>query len=77
MMGRKCVREAIENNVVEIEADILMQIGKLLREAYGEIVDEGVPDRFAQLLKRLNHSDDASDDASELKRPDDSKGGSK
>ncbi|HZS65014.1 MAG TPA: NepR family anti-sigma factor [Xanthobacteraceae bacterium] len=38
--------------------DIQAKIGQQLRSLYDEIVNQGVPDRFADLLKRLDKTDD-------------------
>jgi anti-sigma factor NepR-like protein len=42
------------NPVVKLGPDIKSKIGMQLRSIYGEIVDQGVPERFVQLLKRLD-----------------------
>jgi hypothetical protein len=54
MMARKSVRKVTEDNVVRLQTNILIEIGRRLRDPYNEIVDEGVPARFAELLKRLD-----------------------
>lgn len=38
--------------------DIQAKIGQQLRALYDEVVNQGVPDRFADLLKRLDKADD-------------------
>ena len=43
-----------KNHVVKLGPDIKAKIGMQLRQIYGEIVDQGVPDRFVELLKRLD-----------------------
>ena len=43
-----------KNPVVKLGPDIKAKIGMQLRLIYGEIVDQGVPERFVQLLKRLD-----------------------
>ena len=43
-----------KNPVVKLGPDIKAKIGMQLRQIYGEIVDQGVPDRFVELLKRLD-----------------------
>jgi hypothetical protein len=40
--------------VVNLGSDIKAKIGMQLRLMYGEVVDQGVPDRFVQMLKRLD-----------------------
>jgi hypothetical protein len=36
--------------------DIQAKIGQQLRAVYADIVDQGVPDRFAELLQRLDEA---------------------
>jgi hypothetical protein len=43
-----------KNPVVKLGPDIKAKIGMQLRLMYGEVVDQGVPDRFAEMLKRLD-----------------------
>jgi len=43
-----------KNPVVKLGPDIHVKIGMQLRLMYGEVVDQGVPDRFVQMLKRLD-----------------------
>ena len=43
-----------KNPVVKLGPDIKAKIGMQLRVIYGEIVDQGVPERFVELLKRLD-----------------------
>jgi len=38
--------------------DIQAKIGEQLRAMYDDVVSQGVPDRFAELLKRLDQPDD-------------------
>lgn len=40
--------------VVKLGPDIKAKIGMQLRLMYGEVVDQGVPDRFIDMLKRLD-----------------------
>jgi Anti-sigma factor NepR len=42
------------NHVVKLGPDIKAKIGMQLRLMYGEVVDQGVPDRFVEMLKRLD-----------------------
>jgi hypothetical protein len=37
-----------------LQADLQAQIGRQLRAVYDEVVEEGVPDRFLQLLEELD-----------------------
>jgi len=41
-------------SVVKLGPDIKAKIGQQLRLMYSEIVDQGVPDRFVEMLKRLD-----------------------
>jgi hypothetical protein len=43
-----------KNHVVKLGPDIKAKIGMQLRLMYGEVVDQGVPDRFVEMLKRLD-----------------------
>ena len=43
-----------KNPVVRLPPDIKAKIGIQLRQIYGEVVDQGVPDRFVELLNRLD-----------------------
>ena len=40
--------------VVKLGPDIKAKIGQQLRLMYGQVVDRGVPNRFVEMLKRLN-----------------------
>jgi len=49
------------NPVVRLHPDIKAKIGQQLRLMYGEVVDQGVPERFVEMLKQL---DDPIDEGS-------------
>ena len=34
--------------------DVMAAVGKQLRATYDEIIDEGVPERFAEILRKLD-----------------------
>jgi hypothetical protein len=53
-----------------LSRDIQAKIGQQLRAGWDEVVKEGVPDRFAELLKRL----DENKGAEQPPRPDQKKG---
>jgi uncharacterized protein YpiB (UPF0302 family) len=40
-----------------LERDVQARIGKLLRTMYDDVVQQGVPERFANLLRQLDHPD--------------------
>jgi hypothetical protein len=48
--------------------DIEAKIGQQLRAMYSEVVSQGVPDRFAKILDRLDET--ASDEAEEARMTD-------
>jgi hypothetical protein len=48
------VRGCKTNSVVKLGPDIKAKIGQQLRVMYSEVVDQGVPDRFVEMLKRLD-----------------------
>jgi len=48
------VQRSEKNPVVKLGPDIKAKIGMQLRQIYGEIVDQGVPDRFVEIIKRLD-----------------------
>ena len=41
--------------------DIQAKIGQQLRALYDDVVNQGVPDRFAELLNRLDKPDDGKE----------------
>jgi len=43
---------------VKLCPDIKAKIGQRLRVMYGEVVDQGMPDRLAEMLRRLDESVD-------------------
>ena len=43
-----------KNPVVKLGPDIKAKIGMQLRQIYGEIVDQGVPERFVEIIKRFD-----------------------
>lgn len=40
-----------------LDRDVQSRIGRQLRAMYEEVVQEGVPDRFAEILQRLEQDD--------------------
>jgi hypothetical protein len=55
------VQETESNPVVKLGPDIKAKIGQQLRLMYGEVVNQGVPDRFVDILRGL---DDPTDEGS-------------
>ena len=40
-----------------VESDIKARIGQQLRAMYRDVVNQGVPDRFSEILRRLEGTD--------------------
>ena len=47
-------------SITSLSRDIQTQIGDRLRAVYEEIVEQGIPDRFADLLSQLDKLDKPS-----------------
>lgn len=45
------------HNEATLGREIQTKIGEHLRAMYDDVVDQGVPDRFAELLRRLDSKD--------------------
>jgi hypothetical protein len=45
-----------DGNVVSLGRDIQVKIGQQLRSMYDEVVKQGVPDQFTDLLQQLDNS---------------------
>jgi hypothetical protein len=48
------VRTEVEKNEARLTREIQAKIGQQLRALYTAVLDEGVPDRFVELLRRLD-----------------------
>ena len=46
------------HNDATLGREIQSKIGEQLRAVYDDVVSQGVPDRFADLLRRLDERDD-------------------
>ena len=46
-----------------LNAEIQSRIGHQLRAMYDDVVRQGVPDRFAELIKKLDSADGSHDQA--------------
>jgi hypothetical protein len=51
-----------QKSTVSLESDIKARIGQQLRAMYNDVVNQGVPDRFSEILRRLDQADDAGTD---------------
>ena len=49
-------------STVGLGSDIKARIGQQLRAMYSDVVNQGVPDRFSQILRRLDQADEAGTD---------------
>jgi Anti-sigma factor NepR len=49
-------------DVAKLGPDIKAKIGQQLRLMYGEVVNEGVPDRFVEILRGLDKPNDGGSD---------------
>ena len=56
------VQEAPRSSV-KLGPDIKAKIGQQLRAMYSDVVNQGVPDRFAEILRRLDETSSDEDDA--------------
>ena len=62
--GRKSVMDTQgqgldPNPMIKLGPDIKAKIGHQLRQMYSEVVNEGVPDRFADILRGLDDAAEA------------------
>jgi hypothetical protein len=51
-----------QKSIVSLESDIKARMGQQLRAMYNDVVNQGVPDRFSEILRRLDQADDAGTD---------------
>ena len=51
------------NNSIRLGRDIQSKIGLQLRAMYDDVVKEGVPDRFSELLSKLDERQNKDKDA--------------
>ena len=52
----------VENAPAKLNRDIQAKLGDQLRQMYNDVVSQGVPDRFADLLAKLDQSPTNGDD---------------
>ena len=45
-------------NPARLGRDVQAKIGQQLRAMYDDVVNQGIPDRFTELLTRLDHKDE-------------------
>ncbi len=56
--GSKVETQPIPGKPAKLGRDIQAKIGEQLRAMYGDVVDQGVPERFVELLKKLDKTGD-------------------
>ena len=52
--GSMMVQSTSGKSGTSLNREIQSKIGQILRASYNDIVDQGVPDRFSDLLRRLD-----------------------
>jgi hypothetical protein len=45
-----------KKSTASLESDIKARIGQQLRAMYSDVVNQGVPDRFSEILRRLDEA---------------------
>lgn len=55
----KSVRESATNPGPEIDSELQAHIGRHLKASYDDILEQSVPDRFVELLKKLEAREEA------------------
>lgn len=63
--GRSATADALTSSLdggkpTVLGSDVQAKIGQHLRAMYDDVVRQGVPDRFMELLAKLDKADDAS-----------------
>jgi hypothetical protein len=49
-------------STVKLGSEIKARIGQQLHAMYSDVVNQGVPDRFSEILRRLDQADEAGAD---------------
>jgi len=57
--------ESAPKTPIKLGPDIKVKIGQQLRAMYSDVVNQGVPDRFSEILRRLDQADEAGADRKE------------
>jgi Anti-sigma factor NepR len=52
----------VPKSTVRLGSDIKARIGEQLHAMYSDVVNQGVPDRFSEILRRLDQADKAGTD---------------
>jgi lipopolysaccharide biosynthesis protein len=49
-------------SAIRLGSDIKARIGQQLHAMYSDVVNQGIPDRFSEILRRLDQADEAGTD---------------
>jgi Anti-sigma factor NepR len=63
--GAKVRNPSSAPETANLGRDVQAKIGQQLRSMYAGVVDQGVPDRFVELLKKLDEAGGSRDKAGE------------
>jgi hypothetical protein len=63
-----------QKSTVSLESDIKARIGQQLRAMYSDVVNQGVPDRFSEILRRLDQADEVGTDEAGANRKNEDEG---
>jgi hypothetical protein len=55
-------RRFATKSTVRLGSDIKARIGRQLHAMYSDVVNQGVPDRFSEILRRLDQASEAGTD---------------
>jgi hypothetical protein len=58
MEGTQTNRRKSEDKPAKLSREVQARLGQQLRAMYDDVVSQGVPDRFAELVNRINGSKD-------------------
>jgi len=59
--GAKVKNPSVAPDAANLGRDVQAKIGQRLRSMYAGVVDQGVPDRFVELLKKLDDAGGSRD----------------
>jgi hypothetical protein len=66
--------ELASKSTVKLGPDIKAKIGQQLRAMYSDVVNQGVPDRFSEILRRLDQADEVGTDEAGTDRKNEDEG---
>ncbi len=62
--------ESAPKSTARLGSDIKARIGQQLRAMYSDVVNQGVPDRFSEILRRLDEAEGSDTDRADTDRKD-------